>query len=59
MFFGSIVDSDYCYGPRGTYCSIQNQIRCVNVGEYMVFLSIVGSDYCVVWYGMVWPPVIF
>ena len=37
----------------GTYCSNQDQIKCVNIGEYMVweymvFGSIVGFDY----YGM-------
>ena len=32
----------------GTYCSNQDLIWCVNIGEYMVVGSIVGSDY----YGM-------
>ena len=38
---------------RGTYYNNQNQIWCVNMGVYMFFGSILGSDY----YGMVCPPV--
>ena len=38
-----------------TYHSNQSQIWGVNIREYVVFGSIVGSDYYgMVWYGMVW-----
>ena len=42
----------------GTYISNENQIWCANSGEYVVFVSTVGSDYYTMTYGMVWPPVI-
>ena len=54
MFTWYMFSNPTEFGISQTPCT-ENQLQCVNIGEYMVFGSIVGLLYQLI---TIWPPVI-